>query len=289
MAPVKIGVYIRLLGRQGRDGSPTWQSIATAARAAEAAGLDLIALEDGLLYETPDGQVGVWEAVSVAAAVAAVTSSIGIAHAVLNSPYRYPGRVAAIANTLDEISGGRYTLGIGAGNTPDDYPRFGIDADPRYSRFEEAIQIIHGLLKQGRYSYSGTYYRVDAAALPLRGPSPVGPRISIAAGKPKMIRLAARYADEWNWWVDPSEVEVARALAAEVDVACAEVGREPATLRRSLDLFSIGSGGRPAATADKLRLFGDAGFDLLRCDLKPGDGAGQLDAIAWLGEVAQLL
>lgn len=299
---MKIGLYIRLLGRPGTQPSPpSWLSVRDQALAAEAAGFDLVVLEDALLYPDEGGPLGVWEGVSMAAAVAASTSTIGVGHAVLNSPYRAPAIVAKIAETLDEIAGGRYTFGIGLGNTPDDYPLFGIDADPRYSRFAEAIQIIHGLLRHGRTEFEGTYYRAPGAELVLRGPRVAGPPIVIAAGKPRALRLVARYADEWNWWTAerdarPHLVE----LAAELERACADVGRDPATLRRSLDIFSVAApgvpdvaedsselqiAGSPNVIADALLAYGELGFDEVRLNLRvPGDSP-RTEAIAWMGDV----
>jgi alkanesulfonate monooxygenase SsuD/methylene tetrahydromethanopterin reductase-like flavin-dependent oxidoreductase (luciferase family) len=284
---MKVGLYIRLLGRSGTDAAPpTWGSIRDQARAAEAAGLDIVVLEDGLLYGTEPEIDGVWEGVTMAAAVAATTKTIGVGQAVMNSPYRYPGRVAAIANSLDEISGGRYTLGIGAGNTPDDYPRFGIDADPRYSRFAEAIEIIHGLLRRGRMTFEGDFYRVRDARLPLRGPRAAGPPISIAAGKPRMLRLAARFGDEWNWWTGrPGDLDELRPLVDEADRACAEIGRDPSSLRRSIDVFSIVSGGSPDQAAETLFSYGRLGFDEVRCELQAAQGTNQLEAIDWISGV----
>lgn len=151
------------------------------APAAEGAGFDLVVFEDALLHPDDGGSLGVWESVSMVAAVAAITSRLGIGHAVLNSPYRQPALTAKIAATLDEIAGGRYTFGIGLGNTPDDYPLFGMDADPRYSRFAEAIEIIHGLLRTGRTDFEGTYYRAPGAELVLAGPRPAALPIIIAA------------------------------------------------------------------------------------------------------------
>lgn len=285
---MKVGIYIRLFGRPGSDRPPpSWASIRDQARAAEAAALDLVVLEDALLYESESGNLGVWEGATMAAAVAAATSTIGVAHAVVNSPYRYPGRVAAMANTLDEISGGRYTLGIGAGNTPDDYPRFGIEADPRYSRFAEAIEIIHGLLKNGRMSFDGEHYHVRAAELPLRGPRAGGPPIAIAAGKPRMLMLAARFGDEWNWWTsEPEEPGTIKALIEQMEHACAEVGRDPATLRRSIDVFSVTAAGSREEAAEGLLRYAALGFDEVRCDLNPEGDKSQLDAIDWMAEVA---
>ena len=285
---MKVGIYIRLFGRPGAERPPpSWLSIRDQARAAEDAGLDLVVLEDALLYESESGNLGVWEGATVAAAIAAATSKIRVAHAVINSPYRYPGRVAAIANTLDEISAGRYTLGIGAGNTPYDYPRFGIDADPRYSRFAEAIEIIHGLLKNGRMSFDGEHYRVRDAELPLRGPRADGPPIAIAAGKPRMLLLAARFGDEWNWWTsEPGDPGAMLPLVGQLERACADIGRDPATLRRSIDLFSVTATGSPEEAADKLLRYSAIGFHEVRCDLSPEGDKSQLDAIDWVGEVA---
>lgn len=299
---MKIGLYIRLLGRPGTaPPPPAWSSVRAQALAAEAAGFDLVVFEDALLYPDDGGSLGVWESVSMVAAVAAITSRIGIGHAVLNSPYRQPALTAKIAATLDEIAGGRYTFGIGLGNTPDDYPLFGMDADPRYSRFAEAIEIIHGLLRTGRTDFEGTYYRAPGAELVLAGPRPAALPIIIAAGKPKAMRLVARYADEWNWWVGERDgLARLRELVAEMERACVEVGRDPATLRRSVDVFSVAVPGVPEpeadgnelqlagsadAIADALLAYGELGFAEVRVGLRVPDDAPRTDAIAWMQEV----
>jgi alkanesulfonate monooxygenase SsuD/methylene tetrahydromethanopterin reductase-like flavin-dependent oxidoreductase (luciferase family) len=271
------------------------------ALAAEAAGFDLVVFEDALLYPDDGGSMGVWESVSMVAAVAAVTSTIGVGHAVLNSPYRQPALTAKIAATLDEIAGGRYTFGIGLGNTPDDYPLFGMDADPRYSRFAEAIKIIQGLLRTGRADFEGTYYRASGAELVLAGPRPAALPIIIAAGKPRAMRLVARYADEWNWWVGERDgLARLREMAAEIERACAEVGRDPGTLRRSLDVFSVAVpgvpepaadgnelqlAGSPDAIADALLAYGELGFSEVRINLRVPSDVPRTDAIAWMQEV----
>ena len=271
------------------------------ALAAQAAGFDLVVFEDALLYPDEDGSTGVWESVSMVAAVAAVTSTIGVGHAVINSPYRQPALTAKIAATLDEIAGGRYTFGIGLGNTPDDYPLFGMDADPRYSRFAEAIKIIHGLLRTGRSDFEGAYYRATGAELVLAGPRPAALPIIIAAGKPRSMRLVARYADEWNWWVGERDgLARLRELVAEMERACDEVGRDPGTLRRSLDVFSVAVPGVPEpaadgnelqlagssdAIADALLAYGELGFAEVRVNLRVPSDVPRPDAIAWMQEV----
>jgi alkanesulfonate monooxygenase SsuD/methylene tetrahydromethanopterin reductase-like flavin-dependent oxidoreductase (luciferase family) len=299
---VKIGLYIRLLGRPDAAAPPpSWSSVRAQALAAEAAGFDLVVFEDALLYPDDGGSIGVWESVSMVAAAAAVTSTIGIGHAVLNSPYRPPALTAKIAATLDEIAGGRYAFGIGLGNTPDDYPLFGIDADPRYSRFAEAIAIIHDLLRDGRTEFEGRYYRAPGAELVLTGPRPGAIPIIIAAGKPRALRLVARYADEWNWWVAERDgFAKLRDLVAEMERACDEVGRDPATLRRSLDIFSVAVPGLPEpeadgnelqlagsadAIADALLAYGELGFTEVRVNLRVPSDVPRTEAIAWMQAV----
>lgn len=300
---MQIGIYIRLFGRpKPTSAALSWASIRDQARAAEVAGFDLIVLEDASLIPDDEGNFGLWEAVAMAGAVAAATERIRLAHAVINNPYRHPSQTARIAATLDEISGGRYTLGIGAGNTPDDYPLFGIAADRRFSRLNEALQIIRGLLHGERVTFEGEFYSVDGAELVLRGPRASGPPIAIAAGKPKMLRLAAEFGDEWNWWVaGPEGLANLSALADEVDRACLEQGRDPATLRRSVDVFSVKAptdggpsetwpiSGTPEQIAGALLEYGRVGFDEVRIDLRASDLISQADAIASMADVVALV
>jgi len=294
-----IGIYLRLFGRPNTvPGPPSWASIREAAVAAEAVGFDRVVLEDVLLYLGEDNNDGLWDPVSIAAAIAASTSRIGIGHAVLNNPYRHPAIVARMAATLDEISGGRYSLGIGLGNTPDDYPRFGVPADRRYSRFEESIQVISGLLRTGRVQFEGEFVRVPDGELVLRGPRPHGPPIVVAAGRPRMLRLAAKHADEWNWWTaEPTAVDAMRDLVEEVGRACEEVGREPASLARSIDLFSFDPPDRHGATdavsapeiASQILAWETLGFGEARINLRVPDGMPVAEAVAAMSEVAAIV
>ncbi len=286
---MRIGLINQIHG--GPDGAqpaPTWESISTRAVAAEAAGFDIFVFEDALLYRGEEDTDGVWESVSIAAALAATTKRIRIGQSVINSPYRSPALVASIATTLDEISGGRYVLGIGAGNTFDsDYEAFGFPTDKRYSRFAEAIQIIHGLLKIGQIDFEGEFYTVKEGELVLRGPSPAGPQINIAGGGPKMLELVAKYADEWNWWgwdetFDEIQIRLDPIIEALV-LACEEEGRDPLKLVRTFDLYTLvpegfsaeGSGlehpvsGTSNQVAEFLLALGELGFAEIRCDVFP--------------------
>lgn len=290
---MRIGLINQLNGspNSGRT-PPTWVSIHERAAVAELAGFDMFVFEDGLLYRTEEITSGLWESVSIASALAATTEKIHLGQSVVNSPYRSPAMTAKIAETIDEISGGRYVLGIGAGNTPDsDYEAFGFPTDHRYSRFAEAIQIIHGLLKDGEVDFEGEFYSARQAELVLRGPRPQGPPINIAAGGPKMLALAARYGDAWNWWSANEPVEAARErlvpLIGQLEAVCAEIDRDPATLEKTLDLYTLvpeafrpeaeEAGlpldklicGRPEQITEHILTFQDLGFAEVRCDVWP--------------------
>ena len=291
---MNIGLITQLHGRpNGKTPAPSWESISERATTAEVAGFDMFVFEDALLYRGDEATDGVWESVSIAAAVAATTSRINLGQSVANSPYRSPAMTAKIADTIDEISQGRFVLGIGAGNTADsDYEAFGFPVDKRYSRFAEAIQIIHGLLRNGAIDFEGEFYSAKQAELVLRGPRPEGPPINIAAGGPKMLQLVARYADAWNWWGwDETLEQIDKRLGPIIELlerACEVEERDPSTLGRTFDLYTIvpegfsrevarAGGldmeqpvtGTSEAIAEHILSLGELGFEEVRCDLFP--------------------
>ncbi len=294
---MRVGLITQLHGRPGGDPPPpTWQSISEQAATAEAAGFDMFVFEDALLYRAESATDGVWESVSIAAAVAATTNRISLGQSVVNSPYRSPAMTAKIADTIDEISGGRFVLGIGAGNTEDsDYEAFGFPTDKRYSRFAEAIQIIHGLLRDGAIDFEGEFYTARQAELVLRGPRQQGPPINIAAGGPKMLQLVAKYADSWNWWGwDETLEQIGERIGPIIEVlerACQTEDRDPATVGRTFDLYTVvpeGFSSNGAAegldmkqpvtgTSEQIAEFilslGKLGFNEVRCDVFPRTAA----------------
>ncbi len=295
---MRIGLITRLFGRPGGDTpAPSWESISERAASAEAAGFDMFVFEDALMYRAEETTDGVWESMSIAAAVAATTSRINLGQSVVNSPYRSPAMTAKIADTIDEISGGRFVLGIGAGNTADsDYEAFGFPTDKRYSRFAEAIQIIHGLLKNGAVDFVGEFYTARKAELVLRGPRQQGPPINIAAGGPKMMQLVARYADAWNWWGWDETLEELgerlRPIIESLEQACEAEDRDPVTVGRTFDLFTVvpdgfsTKGGKAEGLdmkqpitgsseqiAEYILSLGELGFDEVRCDIFPKTAA----------------
>ncbi len=280
---MKIGLINQLHGASdGRWPSPTWESLRERALAAEAVGFDSFVYEDALLYRNGESSKGSWAAVAIGSALAAVTSRIGIGTSVMNAPYRSAAMMANIAQTIDEVSGGRFIFGIGCGNTPTDYEAFGFPTDHRVSRFEEALQIIHGLLKEGTVNFEGRFHSAKNSELALNAPRPQGPPIIVAAGKPRMLRLAARYGDVWNWWTYDSrgpEQHSLNPIIDELERACDDEGRDPSTLGRCLDFYSVDAlrdgdngaavTGSAAEIAERLLAFRVLGFDEVRCDVQP--------------------
>jgi alkanesulfonate monooxygenase SsuD/methylene tetrahydromethanopterin reductase-like flavin-dependent oxidoreductase (luciferase family) len=301
---MRIGLINQLNGRPNGDRpSPSWASISEQAQLAEAVGFDMFVFEDALLYRDKEHTNGLWESVSIAGALAATTDTIRIGQSVVNSPYRSPAMMASVATTLDEISGGRYILGIGAGNTEDsDYEAFGFPTDRRYSRFAEAIQIIHSLLKTGTADFTGQFYTVKRSELVLRGPSQQGPPINIAAGGEKMITLVARYGDQWNWWghdeTIPQTEERFKPIIETLERACQAEGRDPGSLIRTFDLYSVLAPGleadhgmtqpvtgSPEEIAGHILSLGELGFEEVRCDVWPKT----TDAVAAMEPVVELV
>lgn len=301
---MRIGIQLGMHGHAGRHPHPApgWESMAGQVEAAEEVGFDLVVIEDALL-DGGLGTYGYWEAASIGGAVAAISTGIGIEHSMMNPPLRPPAVVASMAATLDEISGGRYAVGIGAGNTPADYEAFGIAAAKRYSRAAEALEIIHSLLRTGSVDFEGDHYSSTGELAP-RGPTPGGPSIVVGATGPKMMRLAVRFADKWNSWSpEPQTLDAFRPMVEELDRACDELDRDPGTLGRSIDvavdphaLIGEPAGGLSAYVvsgdsdeiAEGLLRFGELGIGEVRCMMWPDRGPeGRPELVAAMADVVK--
>ncbi|MDP8921396.1 MAG: LLM class flavin-dependent oxidoreductase [Chloroflexota bacterium] len=237
---LELGVLLR----QGelRDGSNRvigWGELRDMAQAAEGVGIDTLWIADHLLFRNAGSVVmdegetrGVWEAFSLLSALAEATERSTLGPFVACNSFRNPALLAKIVDTLDEISGGRVLLGLGAGWHEPEYTAFGYPFDHLASRFDEALQVLVPLLKGEEVTFAGDYYQVKDCVLRPSGPRPGGPPIWIGASRPRMLRLVARYADAYNsvWHASPSEL--ARPFA-NLGAACREVGRDPATIRRT--------------------------------------------------------
>jgi alkanesulfonate monooxygenase SsuD/methylene tetrahydromethanopterin reductase-like flavin-dependent oxidoreductase (luciferase family) len=231
-----IGVMLPTSDERGPEGAPRFQELAETVQAAESLGFDSVWVPDHFVYRYPgvNRVFGVWEAWTLLAGLAAKTTRISLSVFVTGLVFRNPGVVAKMAEMLDEISEGRFILGLGAGSRKPDFDLLGLPFDHRASKAEEAIPIISALLRDGHADFQGRFFTAnDAWNLP-RGPRGAegGPPILLGTRGPRMLRLTARYADAWNgdWHRSPDTLVP---LLTEVDAACAEVGRNPATLIRT--------------------------------------------------------
>jgi alkanesulfonate monooxygenase SsuD/methylene tetrahydromethanopterin reductase-like flavin-dependent oxidoreductase (luciferase family) len=292
LASFEIGIVLPIM-QFGSDRVTTrWPELHQMALRAEAIGFDTIWTPDELLWRMDDGPPrGVWEGVAMAGAVAAVTSRAKVGTWVMSALHRNPGITAKTAETLDEISGGRFVFGLGAGHEwPGQARAFGLPEDRIFARFEEALQVIIPLLRQGHADFEGTWH--TARDLPQQ---PVGPRpnripILIGGNGPRGQRAAALHADIWSGYAEErAHIDELGPRLASLDAICAEIGRDPATLGRSagVSVHPLDPAGlRPSVIsgsaeeiADAIRSFRDAGFTQLEIMFGPGTTAA-LDALA---------
>ena len=273
--PLKVGIHLPEIERVAR-----WDDLRTMAETAERLGFDSIWVPDHLLMRYPEQEpVGPWECWSILSAVAAVTSRVELGTLVIATSFRNPALTAKMADTVEEISGGRLILGVGAGWHKPEYDAFGFPYDHRVSRFEEALQIIHGLLRDGQIDFEGRYYLARECELRPRGPRPQGPPLLIGTTSPRMLGLTARYADMWNAWSRNCPEEIPP-LRETVDAACRVEGRDPATLARTVSVHVDLPGhdrapdhkhlsGTPEQMADTLRGLATEGISHVQVILDP--------------------
>jgi probable F420-dependent oxidoreductase len=232
---VKIGVIVPAAASDSGGDRPSWPAIRSFAQAAEAHGLDSVWMYDHFFYKPSDGPIdGQLEAWTVVSAVAAATERVQIGTLVLCSSFRSPALVAKMAATADEVSGGRLILGLGAGWHDAEYDAFGFPKDRRVDRFEEALRIVVPLVRGESVTFDGRYHQARDAVLE---PAPARRiPVLVAAVRPRMLRLTARYADAWNtaWFGGPDER--LRERLEHLDAALAAEGRDPETLERTVGI-----------------------------------------------------
>jgi alkanesulfonate monooxygenase SsuD/methylene tetrahydromethanopterin reductase-like flavin-dependent oxidoreductase (luciferase family) len=290
--------------------APRFQDMLEIVKTADAVGFDVAWFADHLVLgggtfnsQVPGGMVpatapvpirGVWECWTVMAGIAAATERIHLGSMVTCTGFRNPGLLAKMTESLDEISGGRAILGLGAGWHKPEYDMFGYPYDHRASRFEEAVSILHPLLRGESVTFYGEFERAEECVNTPVGPRPGGIPILVGTDGPRMLRLTARYADAWNtvWHKDPAAVPP---LMEKVDAACAEVGRDPASLVRTAGAnFALSGylGARPnpiegdaAALAERLNEFAALGLSHFVCGIDPCTPA----SVEEFGRVIELL
>jgi probable F420-dependent oxidoreductase len=230
--PLRVGIQLPEVEREVR-----WPEYVEMARVAEDAGFDSIWVGDHLLYRYADGSTrGPWEAWTLLAGLAAATSRVTIGPLVASTAFHAPTVLAKQAATVDEISGGRLILGLGAGWNETEFRAIGAPFDHRIARFEEAFTIIRTLLREGAIDFDGTYYQARDCELLPRPARAGGPPLLIGSSGERMLRIAAPHVDAWNaWYADTGNRPAGvAALRARVDAACREVGRDPASVERTV-------------------------------------------------------
>jgi probable F420-dependent oxidoreductase len=283
--PLKVGVQLPEVEREVR-----WPELLDMTRAIEDLGYDSVWLGEHLLYRWPDRPArGPWEAWSMLAAIAAVTSRIELGPLVACTAFHNPAILAKQATTIDEVSDGRLILGLGAGWNETEFRAFGIPFDHRVDRFEEAFTIIRTLLQDGAIDFDGRYHQARECEILPRGPRPNGPPLMIGSNGPRMLRIAAPHVQAWNsWFADignrPDGIAPLRDV---VDKACDDVGRDPAAIERTVAVlvrFPGGSGrvqgsyaeapprpleGAPEVLAETLRAFAREGIGHVQVVIDP--------------------
>ena len=228
---------------------PAWPDLLARARAAEAAGLDGVWVADHFMPNDEARSAPMLECFSVLAALAAAVPRVRLGSLVAGNTYRHPAVLANAAATIDQVSGGRFVLGMGAGWQQNEHDAYGIDLGSiteRIDRFAEACEVVTSLRDQARTTFEGGHYRLTDAPME---PKPTGrlPLLLGSSGPTRMAALVARWADEWNTWGTP---ELFAEKGAHVTRALQEAGRDPASLARSTQaLVFLGPDG--ADTAEK--------------------------------------
>ena len=207
-------------------------------RVADDEGFDSAWVMDHFASLGPRDDLPIFEAWTLLAGMAALTSRVRIGCAVLGNTYRHPGVLAKQAVTVDHLSGGRLELGLGAGWAQNEHTMLDLEfgtAKDRADRLDEAVPVIKSLFTQARTTYEGSRYTLrDAVAEPKPVQRPHPPIWIGGSGPRRTLRLAAEHADVWNAaGGTPEEVAASSAI---LDRHCADVGRDPATVRRSVQV-----------------------------------------------------
>ncbi len=211
----------------------TWPELRDRWQWFEDLGFDSLWLPDHF-FPTAGRDRPMFEAWTLLAGLALVTRRARIGVLVSSNTFRHPALLAKQAVTVDHLSGGRLELGVGAGWFVDEHEVFGLDfpeTKELVDRYAEAVELIDRYLTHDESSFDGTHYRLDGA---FNRPAPVQqprPPLVMGAHGPRMLKLVARYADTWNSFAPPDEL---RRRNDQLTGFCEAIGRDPATLKRSM-------------------------------------------------------
>jgi alkanesulfonate monooxygenase SsuD/methylene tetrahydromethanopterin reductase-like flavin-dependent oxidoreductase (luciferase family) len=281
---MRVGICLPIGERGPERIAKSYREMRELAVAADQNGADSIWVADHIFYApdgvdvTDDGRgvIGIWESMTMLSALADATSRAELGPLVMCTPFRNPGLIAWMANAIDEISGGRFVMGLGAGWHQPEFDAFRFNFDRRVSVFADSLEVIVPLLREGRVDYDGEFAGGHAELRP-RGPRPNGPPILIAGTKPRMMALTARWADRWNsvWYGMPTDQF--RQERADLIAACEQIGRDPASIEVSAGL-AVSSrddrddealGGTVDQIAEGLHAWQEEGVTEVMCRMDP--------------------
>ncbi len=292
---MKIGVQLPEVERP-----VDWAEMRDIAQAVEGGGFDSLWVGDHLLFrDDQTGTRGPMEAWTTLAALAETTSRVELGPLVAATSFHSPAMLAKMAATVDDISGGRLILGLGAGWNEPEYRAFGFPFDNRVSRFEEAFTVIRTLIREGEIDFEGRFFSIREMELLPRARRDLP--LMVGSNGSRMLSIAAPHVDAWNTWHvwfnnDPAGL---RPLIENLEQACLESGRDVNEIEKSAAVYVqlargrgrvAGSETRPKALpisggneeiAAALSAFGDAGMDHLQVVLDPID----VEAVESLAEV----
>jgi alkanesulfonate monooxygenase SsuD/methylene tetrahydromethanopterin reductase-like flavin-dependent oxidoreductase (luciferase family) len=277
---MRVGICLPIGERGPERRAKSYREMREMAVAADRGGADSIWVADHIFHETEDrGVAGIWESMTVLSALADATQHAELGPLVMCTPFRNAGLIAWMANTLDEISAGRFVLGLGAGWHQPEFEAFGFEFERRVSVFSDSLEVIVPLLREGRVDFDGQFAKGHAELRP-RGPRQGGPPILVAGTKPRMMSLTAQWADRWNsvWYGLPTDQF--RKERDDLANACAAIGRDPGTIEISAGLAvseahlvaannEASLSGTVDQIADGLRAWRDDGVTEVMCRMEP--------------------
>ena len=275
---LEIGLFLPV-GGEGMMGGRTagYQDLREMAQQAENLNYDFVGVLDHLLFHH-------WECWTMMSALAEATSRINLISYVTCTGYRNPALLARMADTMDEISGGRFILGVGAGDSDTEHEKFGYHTDRLVSRFAEAMQIIRPLVRERTLDqFKGKYYRAHDITFAPTGPSSDGVPILVGSlGGPRMMELTARFGDIWTASLPATGGTLAGYVdaAARFEHACENVGRDPETVLRMVEVVVRSPGGKPSSWWDGYTIEGDS--ESIAAELRAFSEAGANQIMLWI-------
>jgi len=266
----------------------TWDDMLTVFRAAD----DIDLFESGWTFDhfypivgDPTGPC--LEGWVTLTALAQATTRLRLGVLVTGIHYRHPAILANVAATLDIVSNGRLEIGIGAGWNEQESGAYGIalgSPKERSDRFEEACQVLVGLLSQESTTFAGDYYRLEDARCEPKGVQRPHPPICIGgSGERRTLRTAAKYAQHWNFV--GGTVEQFAQKRSVLHQHCADIGRDPAEIMLSSHV-RMGPDGDPGPAVEAAMALGNEGLDLAIVTLAPPHRAANIEALAKAIEAA---